>query len=69
MNIKRFKCLWKYYNFRYLSEDVNGGRRIKDEDIFCRKIFGPLPEASYKTFGKFRKLQKCFDIILQKVLG
>ena len=61
--------MWKDYNFKYLYEDVNGGRRIKDDGIFCRKILGPLPEARWKTFGRYRTLQKCFTIILQKVLG
>ena len=66
---KQFKRLWKDYNFRYLYEDVNSGRRIKDEVIICRKTFGPRPEVRWKMLGNFRNLQKCLTIILQKVLG
>ena len=29
MNIQQFKRLWKDYNFRYLYEHVNEGRRLK----------------------------------------
>ena len=66
MNIKHFKRLWRDYNFRYLYEHANGGRRIKDDVIICRKIYGPLPEARWKMFGKFRKLQTMFHYYFTK---
>ena len=48
MNIKQFKRLWGDYNFRYLYEYANEGRRIIYVFIICRKIYGPLPEARWK---------------------
>ena len=66
MNIQQFKRPWKDYNFRYLYKDLKGGRRIKDDGIFRRKIFGPLPEARWKAFGKFRTLQKFFTVIYKR---
>ena len=64
--MKQFKRLWKDYNFRYLYEGVNGGRRIKDDVIICRKIYGLLPEARGKMFRKFRKLEKMFHCYFTK---
>ena len=40
---------------------------VKDDVIICpKKIYGPLPEARWKMFGKFRKLQKMFDYYFTK---
>ena len=66
MNIKQFKRLWRDYNFRYLYEYANEGRRIIYVFIICRKIYGPLPEARWKMFRKFRKLRKMFDYYFTK---
>ena len=66
LNIKQFKRLWRDYNFRYLYKHANCGQRIKDDVRICWKIYGPLPEARWKMFGNFRKLQKMFHCYFTK---
>ena len=69
MNIQQFKRPWKDYNFRYLYEDLNGGRRIKDDGILRRKNLRTPARSSLESVWKISNIAKMFHYYLQKVLG